>query len=78
MMHHFTKRGGLAPYTSLTSTLFSRVLVPSQEGEWSYIFVLGVSIMPFYTIFLLDFRTVLTVFCLSFHSMLFVLYIFMI
>jgi len=44
MMHHFTKRGGLAPYTSLTSTLFFLVLVPSQEGEWSYIFVLGVSI----------------------------------
>jgi len=54
---------------SLTMTLFSEVPVPSQECERSCICVLGISIMPLSTIFLLDFGTVPTVlyFCFSFY-----------
>ena len=47
--------------TSLTLPFFTEVPAPSQESEWSCICVLGVSILPLSTIFLLDFRTVLTV-----------------
>jgi hypothetical protein len=58
-------RGGrsLAYETSLTPPhfLLLEVPVPSQKIELSYIFVLGVSILLYYTIFPLYFRTVQTV-----------------
>ena len=46
---------------SLTPPLFIEVYVPGQENERSCIRVLGVSIFPLSTIFLLDFATVRTV-----------------
>ena len=47
--------------TSLTPPLFIEVHVPSQGREPSCIWVLGVSISSFSTIFLLDFGPALTV-----------------
>jgi hypothetical protein len=44
--------------TSLALPLFIEVPVLSQESERSCVSVLGVSILPLSTIFLLDFRTV--------------------
>ena len=46
---------------SLTPPLLIEVPVPRQESERSCICVLGVLILPLYTIFLLDFGTVPTV-----------------
>jgi hypothetical protein len=43
--------------TSLTLSLFIEVSVPSQESDWSCIYVVGVSILPFSMIFQLNFRT---------------------
>ena len=53
--------------TSLTLSLFIEVSVPSQESDWSCIYVVGVSILPFSMIFRFNFRTVLTVGSLFFH-----------
>ena len=53
--------------TSLTLSRFIEVSVPSQEGDWSCIYVVGVSILPFSMIFRLNFRTVLTVGSLFLH-----------
>ena len=39
----------------------TKTLVPSQENEWSFIYVLYVLTLPLFTIFLLEFGTVLTV-----------------
>jgi hypothetical protein len=50
-----------AQKTSLTPPLLIEVPVPRQESEQSCICVLGVLILPLYTIFLLDFGTVPTV-----------------
>ena len=46
---------------SLTPPLFIEVYGPGQENERSCIRVLGVSIFPLFTIFLLDFATFRTV-----------------
>jgi hypothetical protein len=51
--------------TSLTLPLFFKVPVPWQKMEWSCSCVLGVSILPLSTIFLLDFGHVLTVWYFS-------------
>ena len=46
---------------SLTPSLFIEACVPSQKGERSCIFVLGISISPLCTFFLLVFGTVISV-----------------
>ena len=55
--------------TSLTSSLFSKVLVPSQESDWSCSCMLGVYILHLSTILVLDFGTVSTIlyFLFSFY-----------
>ena len=47
--------------TSLTPPCFIEVSVSNQESEWLCICVLGVSSLPIYTIFLLNFGNVPTV-----------------
>jgi hypothetical protein len=37
--------------TSLTLSLFIEMSVPSQESDWSCIYVLGVLILPFSMVF---------------------------
>jgi hypothetical protein len=56
--------------TSLTPTFVTEVSVPSKKREHSCICELGVSILPFSAIFLLDIGTVVTVwyFCFSFYD----------
>jgi hypothetical protein len=48
------KNNDLQNKTCLTPPLFIEVSVPRQESEWSGICVLGVSMLPFSTIFLLE------------------------
>jgi len=62
--------------TSLTPPLFIEVPLPSLKNERSCICVLEVSILPLFTIFLLDFRAVPTVwyFLLDFRAVLTVWY----
>ena len=50
----------LADINSLTSPCFTEMPAPSQETEQTYIDILGVSIVRLPTIFLMDFRTVPT------------------
>jgi hypothetical protein len=45
---------GLGYITSLSPPHVTKVPVPSQKSKWSCIYVLGISILPISTIFLLD------------------------
>jgi len=46
--------------TNLTPPLFIEVHVPNQEGKRSCVCLLGVSIVPVFTIFLLDLGAIWT------------------
>lgn len=68
MTHPFTKGGGFSPSNSVLPHYFLLKCPYQARNANDHVFMLGVTIFPLSTIFLLDFRTVANsgIFCFSF------------
>ena len=57
--HHFTKRTGLVPYSSLTTPLYIEVPAPSHESNRSCVFVRCIDFVSVFTFFSIRFLDLL-------------------